>query len=197
MRKVPSRLAQRAATHGNIHSTSLRTRRTHFGQPLCISKFPNEEFRNGKLRDGPQVNVKWACVMAGLTKVLYGIVAKTFRHPDDAQDCISRATNEQAHHHHSEVLRMGGGSWGLGLKTRDRPSRRLFRTPLPRSAGVIRREDEGGLDTLVSQNTAMSSSVRLIWYLAAWRMQEEIRSTTEGAETPRFLLSDRGPAARV
>ena len=69
----------------------------------CLSKFPNEEFYNGKLRDGPRIKVELDQVQPGLTKMLHGIIAKIFATQEEGDAYISTAKDEQVRHHYLEI----------------------------------------------------------------------------------------------
>ena len=73
----------------------------------CISKFPNAEFYDGRLRDGPRVRMtleeEGATCMRGLSKVLHGILQKSRTTPAEAADYWENRTDEQARHAYIEV----------------------------------------------------------------------------------------------
>lgn len=75
-------------------------------QHPCISKFPNEEFYAGELRDGPRVHVSLEDVMPGLAEVLHGIIRKSYSTTGNsmsAQHYWNTSTDEKARHHYLEV----------------------------------------------------------------------------------------------
>lgn len=71
-----------------------------------MSKFPNAEFYEGMLRDGPRVHATLDSVMPGLNDILHRIIYKsysTFKTGLSADHYWKNRTDEKARHHYIEV----------------------------------------------------------------------------------------------